>query len=139
MSINRPQSFYIYLRHLLIVILLLTVGINTTTGNSKQFLKHSSTLSHQYNFSKKQTFIGVSHQSSSLPEELIFEERTDDDDDKLHENNFENSHTGPYVFTRTKLPLTLSAKENAYFACYPESKITIELYTLNCSWKYFLA
>jgi len=138
--LNKKSSYTFFFTQLLcsvILCVLLVLGISKMAVVKTAVNEDQKTFIELCSLQAK-TFIGVSHESSALPEELIFEERTDDDD-KLDENNFENSHTDLHVFKRTKLPLTLSSKENAYFVCHSENKITIELYNLYCSWKCFLA
>ena len=81
-------------------------------------------------------FIGLSGKSSNVSDELICEERNDDETKQNYITR--SSYSSDLLINLTKPTVDLSSREFAYYTFNSGYNSHVNLYTLFCSWKSFL-
>lgn len=116
------------------IVVLLTFGIGKITVAKTLFKKTSKSYAGQYASYQGRTSIESSHQSSNTTDELVCEERCDDET----KEDYIDKSCYAFDLLLVKPTVTISSKEFVYYNSYSIYKAPQALYNLFCSWKSFL-
>jgi len=128
--------FFTQHTHLLIVILLFTFCISKVTVFKTLLTKATGSDTELYisQYQQTKTSIGNPHALSNITNELICEERYDDETKENHYGYSLDLLTIP-----ARQTANTSSKEFVYFNSKCNYKTPLALYTLFCSWKDLIA
>jgi hypothetical protein len=129
---NLPHSYRLLLPLFFFLLTLIAFGNNAFQNKFK--ISKQNTASQKFNVKSttvSKFFVDVNENTSNTVDEFICEEECDDETKEIHVN-----FPSDLLITLVKPTTNLSSKEFVYYNS--NYNIPVSLYTLFCSWKFYL-